>query len=89
MAIIGDIVETSSAFLGLDQRGQGQRVNRSNYKCTGVFHCEYLDPAIKDLHHTDVDNNVLQLISERRVRNREVDGTAQTNALVTCFANIQ
>jgi hypothetical protein len=52
-------------------------INRTNYACTGVVHCTYLDPDLKAMRHTEVTPALLESIRQVRVQNgrdsREVD----------------
>jgi hypothetical protein len=63
--------KSSSSFLN------DSLISRSNYTCTGVVHCEYLDPDIKGMHHTEVTPPMLDTIRQVRIKNgrdlREVD----------------
>ena len=72
LAQVGSVEKRSSSSFFNDSP-----VSRTNYTCTGVVHCTYLDPAMKAMHHTEVTPSLLETIREVRVKNgqdsREVD----------------
>lgn len=39
-------------------------VYRTNYTCTGIIHCEYLNQEIKGMHHTEVTPLMLNTIRQ-------------------------
>lgn len=77
-ASIGEVdVASKCAFL------QNTPIRRTNFRCTGVKHCEYLDPEIRRLHHTDAEN-ALEVIKRCREENCQSDMRVRANAYVTC-----
>jgi hypothetical protein len=78
MASIGELdVNSKCAFL------QDTPVMRSNFKCTGVKYCEFLDPEILHLHHDEDPSNALAIIQQRRNRNSYADARVRANAFIT------
>lgn len=45
-------------------------ISRTNYQCTGVMHCEYLDEEIVSMSHTEVTASMLKAIRDVRIRNQ-------------------
>jgi len=54
-------------------------------KCTGVKACEYLDPEIQNMQHTEVTTEMLQKIQEIRHRNGADSRLNDVNRLVMYF----
>lgn len=71
--------KSSSSFL------DDALVTRSNMKCTGVKACEYLDPEIQNMQHTEVTTEMLQKIQEIRHRNGADSRLNDVNRLVMYF----
>lgn len=71
-AQVGSVDKKSSSSFFNDSQ-----ISRTNYICTGVLHCTYLDPDIKGMHHTEVTPSLLESIRQVRIKNgrdsREVD----------------
>jgi hypothetical protein len=66
-------IDSKCAFI------QNAAVMRTNYKCSGVKHCEYLDSDIRSAWHTDAEH-VLTMIKERRDRDSFADTKERANA---------
>lgn len=62
-ATVGTEKKSSSAILN------DTRVERINMNCTGVQHCEYLAPSLRDMHHYAVTPELLNSIREVRLAN--------------------
>jgi hypothetical protein len=64
----------SSAAVGTEKRSSSSilndaKVERVNLNCTGVRHCEYLAPSLKDMHHYAVTPELLNSFREARLGN--------------------
>jgi hypothetical protein len=57
-------------------------ISRTNYTCTGIVHCEYLDPKIKEMYHTEVTPSMLDTIRQVRVHNGRDSQEIDANRLV-------
>ena len=51
-------------------------------KCTGVKACEYLDPELQSMQHTEVTMEMLQKIRQIRQRNGADSRANDVNRLV-------
>lgn len=54
-------------------------------RCTGIKACEYLDPEIQSMQHTEVTAEMLQKIRQIRLRNGADLRGKDINRLVTNF----
>jgi len=39
---------------------------RKDYKCTGITHCPYLSPELRDLRYINIDINLLNFLAAKR-----------------------
>lgn len=67
---------TTSSFLN------DTKANRTNYRCTGILCCQYLDKRIRDLSHTEVTSSILESIREIRIENGGGDRDVEANRFV-------
>jgi hypothetical protein len=76
---------TTSSFLN------DTKATRTNYRCTGIVCCQYLDQRIKDLSHTEVTSSILESIKQIRIENGGGDRDVDANRFVIhfeCISNI-
>lgn len=73
-AAIGTEKKSSSSIL------DDAKVERINMNCTGVIHCEHLDPSLKAMHHHAVTPELLNNIREIRMANNSPADSKQRDA---------
>lgn len=71
--------KSSSSFL------DDTPIFRTNYTCTGVVHCEYLDNKIKEMHHCEVTEEMLKTVEEIRARSGKNTKEDEANRSVIYF----
>jgi hypothetical protein len=77
LAHIGNTkISTTSSFLN------DTKATRTNYRCTGISCCQYLDNRIRGLSHVEVTSSILESIRQIRLENGVGDQYIQANRFV-------